>query len=92
VATEFADTDLVIWALASGEAEGTVEDFVSELDIDLTVLLDATGEVHASYDLLSAFPTAAYPEEWLIDREGNVAFTANAYDRERLVAAIEGVL
>lgn len=39
-----------------------------------------------------AFPTAAYPQEWLIGTDGVIAYYANEYEYGALTTAIEGEL
>jgi peroxiredoxin len=58
----------------------------------LPVLLDSDGAVISSYPQTSAFPTAAYPQEWIIDPDGNIAYVSNIFDQDEVIAVIERYL
>ncbi len=82
----------MVWAIASNESEDTVRAWAEALELSVPVLLDADGSAMRQYTMASAFPTAAYPQEWLIDGEGKVAYVANRYHVDTLQAAIEDEL
>jgi hypothetical protein len=48
--------------------------------------------VISSYPQTSAFPTAAYPQEWIIDPDGNIAYVSNIFDQDEVIAVIERYL
>lgn len=83
--------DLVVWAIASREDAALLEDFRDAYDVSLPILVDRDGRVADQYRMAMAYPTAAYPQEWLIDREGRIAWTANRYDRDQLEAQIDAL-
>ena len=64
-------------------------DFAEQLGIEMPILWDEGGAVHALYPIEQAFPSAAYPQEWLIGTEGNIAYVANELDHDALIAVIE---
>ncbi len=82
----------MVWAIASREDEALVRAWAEDLDLDLPVLLDTDGAAIGQYNMTMAFPTGAYPQEWLIDREGKIAYVANRYQADSLIAAIEDAL
>lgn len=50
--------------------------------------MDADGAVLAAYSQRTAFAGTVYPQQWLIDRDGDVVYVDNAYDPDELDAAI----
>jgi hypothetical protein len=78
-----------VWAIATREDAATVEAWRDTFDIDLTILLDTDGRVSSQYQSTMAFPTGAYPQEWLIGADGIIAYYANQYEFEALSSAIE---
>ena len=82
----------MVWAIASRESEGTVRAWAEALDLSLPVLLDSDGSAISQYDMAMAFPTGAYPQEWLIDSSGKIAYLSNRYQVDTLKAAIEDEL
>lgn len=78
-----------MWAIASRESEGAVQDWVEAFDITLPVLVDGDGAVTALYQQTMAFPTGAYPQEWLIGTDGVIEYYANEYEPDALRAVIE---
>lgn len=87
----YEDQGLVVWAIASDEHDdgSAVRDFVERLDVEMPVLWDAGGAVHALYPMEQAFPSAAFPQQWLIGTDGRIAYVANTLDHDALTAAIE---
>jgi peroxiredoxin len=83
---------VVVWAIASTEAESQVAAFAEYFDLDLPVLMDADGSVHAKYNMPMAFPTGAYPQEWLIDTEGKIHSWSNRFDADVVISSIEALL
>lgn len=82
----------MVWLVASRENDDTVRRFADQLGLTLPVLLDRDGSVQALYDLPQAFPTAAYPEHWLVGADGRIAWFANELEHDALTAAIEAAL
>ncbi|MSQ04299.1 MAG: redoxin domain-containing protein [Myxococcales bacterium] len=87
----YEDQGLVAWAIADQEHDGgdAARFFAEQLGIDLPILLDRGGLVHALYPIEQAFPSAAYPQQWLVGTDGRIAYVANELDHDALTAAIE---
>lgn len=81
-----------MWAIASNEPDEQVQRWVDAFDITLPVLLDADGSVKALYETTMAFPTGAYPQEFLIDADGTIVYYANELEHDALVSVIEAEL
>lgn len=81
----------MVWAVASKERDDgrSTRDFVDRMGITLPVLWDAGGLVHSGYPLSEAFPSAAFPQEWLIGKDGRIEYVANEYDYDALTEAID---
>lgn len=45
--------------------------------------------VSSAYSILSAFETAAYPQDWVIGVDGKVAYVNNGYEPDEMIAVIE---
>ncbi len=86
------DLGVQVWAVASNEERSTVQNFADQLGLDLPVLLDEDGAVWARYVEAGAFPTAPYPQEWLIGSDGVVTYYANQLEIDAVEAAIEAEL
>lgn len=79
----------MVWAVATREDEDTVRRWAEAYDITLPVLLDTDGSVTALYEQTMAFPTGAYPQEWLIGTDGVIEYYANELEYDALVEVIE---
>ena len=66
--------------------------FRDDLGIDFPLLLDTTGEVHSGWLQDVAFPSAAFPQDWLIDPEGKVAYANNTYEPDEIRGLLDGWL
>lgn len=78
-----------MWAITTRESAELVQRWVDTFDVGLPVLLDLDGSVTALYDNTFAFPTGAYPQEWLIGTDGTIELYANELEYDALVEAIE---
>lgn len=81
-----------MWAIASADPLEEVERFRDALGLELPILYDEGGAVHAEYVQASAFATAAYPQQWVIGTDGNIAWSHNEYEVGELRAVIEAEL
>ncbi len=87
----YADDGLVVWAIADQEHDdgAQLRTFVEYLGLEMPVLWDQGGAVHSLYPIEQAFPSAAYPQQWLVGTDGNIAYVANELDHDALTAAID---
>ena len=79
----------MVWAIATREDEDGVRRWAEAYGITLPVLLDTDGAVTALYEQTMAFPTGAYPQEWLIGTDGTIEYYANELELDALVALVE---
>ena len=85
------DEGLVVWAIGD-DTEDAIRQFDEQLDLGLPVLLDTDGAVHDLYDEIWPYRQQAYPQQWILDRDGKVAYVAYDFDYDDVVAVIEQVL
>lgn len=81
-----------VWAIAHNEQIEGVREFRDAFDIDMPILYDETGEVASAYRLQQAFPTGAYPHDWVIGTDGNVAYANNRFEPDEMIEVIEAEL
>lgn len=79
----------MVWAIASNEAQEVVRDFRDYFGLTFPILLDSDGAVIEDYSQAAAFPTAAYPQDWIIGADGKVAYVNNGYEPDEMRAVIE---
>ena len=89
---DYADEGLVVWAISTHEDVEPVARWVEDFDIDLPVLLDKDGAVTELYEQTKPFPSAVYPQEWLIGTDGVIEYYENTFQYDALVAVIEAEL
>ena len=81
-----------VWAIASREDADTVQAYVDVLGLTFPVLLDSESKVGEQYTQASAFPSAAYPQDWLVGTDGTVVYVNNSFEVDAVVTAIENEL
>lgn len=81
-----------MWAIATREPQEQVQRWVDAFDITLPVLLDVDGTLTELYEQTMAFPTGAYPQEWLVGTDGTIEYYANELEYDALVDVIEAEL
>lgn len=77
----------MVWAI-SGDHDGTLSDFVEDLGLSLPVLVD-DANVTLQYTNDSPFPTAPYPQDWIIGKDGTVRYYNNRFEHDAMVEVIE---
>jgi peroxiredoxin len=81
-----------VWGIAVQEPADLVTRFRDAYDVGLPLLLDADGSVHALFEQAQPFPTGAFPQEWLIGKDGTIVWKSNRYEPDELKAAIDAAL
>lgn len=69
-----------------------VEEYIRRLGLTYPVLLDENGSVIAQYSQQMAFPTGAYPQDWVIGRDGTIVYANNRFELAELINAVERAL
>ena len=82
---------MVVWGIASADSEGDLRTFVAQYGITFPILIDNQG-VHLQYAQQTAFPTAAYPQDWVIGADGTVVYLNNGFELEAMLSAIASEL
>ncbi len=77
-----------MWGIATREPRERVEPYVDALGVDFPILLDETGEVDRLYDLAFAFPTGAYPQDFVVGTDGRIVYANNEPDTEAIERAV----
>lgn len=62
------------------------------LGVTYPVLLDTDGAVIARYSQVMAFPTGAYPQDWVIGPDGTIVYANNRFELDELINAVERAL
>ena len=60
----------VVWGIATRESRDRVQAYTDALGVTFPVLLDEDGSVDRMYDLMFAFPTGAYPQDFVVGTDG----------------------
>jgi peroxiredoxin len=59
------------------------------LPIAYPILIDEGGVVHSGYSMLSAFSTAAFPQDWVVGTDGRIVYANNTFEPDEMRAIIE---
>ncbi len=78
---------MVVWGIGWDDPE-LLGDFQEWLGVTYPFLHD-DGSVSVDYATEMAFPSAAFPQDWVIDRDGTFVYGNNYYELDEIVAAIE---
>ncbi len=62
--------------------------YTEALGVDFPVLIDTTGDVFAAYELAFAFPTGAYPQDFVVGTDGRIVYASNQPDVEAIEDAV----
>ena len=81
-----------IWAIGSLDPEETIIEFAEDFDITIPVLIDADGEAAKLYPYPMAFPTALFPQIWIVGVDGKVAYVSNHYEPDAIALVLQAEL
>lgn len=79
------------WAI-SDEDPQLLGEFREAFDLSLPILVDPGRKVQGQYQQTMAFPTAAYPQTYVVDAQGKLLYYNNVHDIEELRLVLEGAL
>ena len=69
-----------------------MRNYVEQLGLSFPILLDPDGSVHGNYQQTSAFPSAAYPQDWVIGADSKIIYVNNGFELDAIRAAVESQL
>ena len=78
-----------MWGIASQDNESSLAQFITHYGLTFPILFDASGSVHNKYQQHMAFPSAAYPQDWVIDTNGKIIYINNGYELDSMIDSIE---
>ena len=78
----------MVFGIASREPNNVVEQYIAQLDVTFPILVDPDGSVHGNYQQQSAFPSAAYPQDWIISPESTIIYRNNGYELDAMLSAM----
>lgn len=93
VASTYAEPypELVVWLVNAGEEEEEVRRFLGDAGVSLPCLLDSDFDITRAYGLIPG-RFAGWPQQVLVDRNGDIAFVQATYDAAAMSSAIEEAL
>lgn len=62
--------------------------YAESLGLTFPILLDSDGSVDRLYDLEFAFPTGAYPQDFVVGTDGRIVYASNEPDVEAIEEAV----
>ena len=80
---------MVVWGIVSQEDPDRVRTFAEQLGVTYPVLLDNDSSVNTLYAQKMAFPSAAFPQDWVIGSDGVIIYANNGFEADEMQAAIE---
>ena len=80
---------MVVYGIASDDEPEEAQTFVEALGLTYPILIDEGGVVHSEYSMLSAFSTAAFPQDWVVGTDGRIVYANNTFEPDEMRAIIE---
>lgn len=86
----YQDQDVVVLGINAGQDQvDDIEHFVEIFQISFPVLIDDAG---VGFQYQQSGAVSPFPLDYVIDREGNVAYWATEYDPDAMTATIDALL
>jgi peroxiredoxin len=86
------DRGVRVWGIASQEDRAVVQLFADQYGLTFPILLDQNGQVNRAYHQDVAFPSAAYPQDWVIGTDGRIAYVNNGFELDAMETVLENEL
>ena len=86
------DEGVEVWGIASDDHPDDLRSYVDALGLSFPILPDEGGLVHRDYAMASAFPTAAYPQDWIVGPDGRIAYANNAFAPDEMRTVLDLLL
>jgi peroxiredoxin len=78
-----------VWGISSRESRAAVQRFADQYGLTFPILVDDDGSVSNTYHQDQAFPSAAYPQDWIVNSEGTIVYVNNGFELDAMITAIE---
>ena len=88
----FAADGVVVWGIASQDDRDRASRFREQLGLTFPILFDGDGSVLDRYGALRHSFGTVYPQDWIVGRDGKVAYVNAGYEPDEIVAIIEAEL
>ena len=79
----------MVFGIGSEDSQSALLNFRDSFGLTYPILYDGNGQVHSQYSLQSAFPTAAYPQDWIVGPDGRIVYANNGFEPDEMRFVIE---
>ena len=81
-----------VYGIASQDNHQALVNFAQTFGLTFPILEDPQGKVHAEYEMNQAFPTAAYPQDWIVGPRGRILYVNNGFEPDEMRFVLERAL
>jgi len=74
----------MVFGIGSQDSLTALLNFRNSFGLTFPILYDPNGEVHNQWNLQSAFPTAAYPQDWIVGPDGRIVYANNGFEPDEM--------
>ena len=88
----YKDQGVQVFGIGSEDSLSALTNFRDSFGLTYPILYYANGQVHAKWNLQSAFPTAAYPQDWIVGPDGRIVYANNGFEPDEMRFVLERYL
>jgi peroxiredoxin len=88
----YQDRGVRVWGISSSDNPTDLAAFVEELGLSYPILHDIDGSAHENWLMETAFPSAAFPQDWIVGPDGTVVYGNNAYEPDEMTHILDSLL
>lgn len=81
-----------VYGIASQDDPKALRNFASSFGITFPILVDENESVHKQWTQNSAFPTAAYPQDWIVGPTGQILYANNGFEPDEMRFVLDRAL
>ena len=85
----YRDRGVVVWGIASQDDRAQVLRFRDQMGATFPILLDENAEVLNRYGRLRHSFGTLYPQDWIVGKDGKVAYVNPGYELDEMTAILE---
>ena len=87
----YQNENVVVWGIAVDEPVEVIDAFINEFQLTFPIL-QGNAQLKSQYRVGTDQPISPFPRDFIIGPDGFVAYAADVYDPEAMIATIEDLL
>ena len=89
---EYKDRGVVVWGIGSEDSLEILTSFREQMGLTFPILFDDGAAVQSQYNPGSVPTNSVYPQDWIINANGEIVYQNNGFEMDTMQTIIENLL